>query len=133
MGRDAAAVKASHIYFEIQVDEVKRALDFYSKAFGWKFTKAEWLPIEYWLIETGGSRGGILKRPVPRPAGMCGTNAFVCSIEVENFDATAEKILKAGGIVAMDKFAVPGTCWQGYFLDLEGNTFGVFEVDEKAK
>jgi len=133
MGRRADEVKKSHIYFEIQVEDVKRAVDFYSKAFGWMFTKAEGLPIEYWLIETGGSRGGLLKRPAAKPPERCGTNAFVCSMEVENFDATAEKILKAGGIVAMDKFAVPGTCWQGYFLDLEGNTFGVFEVDEKAK
>jgi hypothetical protein len=34
---------------------------------------------------------------------------------------------------ALEKFAVPGTCWQGYFLDLEGNTFGLFQVDENAK
>jgi len=31
------------------------------------------------------------------------------------------------------KFAVPGRCWQGYFLDTEGNTFGVFEVDPDAR
>jgi uncharacterized protein len=28
---------------------------------------------------------------------------------------------------------VPGTCWQGYFIDTEGNTFGIFQVDEEAK
>ena len=133
MGRKADEVKKSHIYFEIQADEPKRAVDFYSKIFGWKFDEVKGLPVEYWLIETGGSRGGLLKRPAPRPAAMSGTNAFVCSMEVENFDATAEKILKGGGIVAMAKFAVPGTCWQGYFIDLDGNTFGIFEVDEKAK
>ena len=27
---------------------------------------------------------------------------------------------------------VPGKCWQGYFIDTEGNTFGIFEVDEEA-
>jgi uncharacterized protein len=27
---------------------------------------------------------------------------------------------------------VPGKCWQGYFIDTEGNTFGISEVDEEA-
>jgi predicted enzyme related to lactoylglutathione lyase len=51
---------------------------------------------------------------------------------VENFDATAKTILQLAGVVALPKFAVPGTCWQGYFVDTEGNTFGIFEVDENA-
>lgn len=54
-------------------------------------------------------------------------------MEVESFDGTAEKILANGGMVAMEKFAVPGKCWQGYFLDTESNTFGIFEADENAK
>jgi len=37
------------------------------------------------------------------------------------------------GVVALPKFAVPKTCWQGYFLDAEGNTFGIFQVDANAK
>jgi predicted enzyme related to lactoylglutathione lyase len=45
----------------------------------------------------------------------------------------AKTILNLGGIVALPKFAVPGRCWQGYFVDTEGNTFGIFEVDEKAR
>jgi predicted enzyme related to lactoylglutathione lyase len=41
--------------------------------------------------------------------------------------------LNSGAVVVLEKFAVPGMCWQGYFLDSEGNVFGIFEVDEKAK
>lgn len=122
-----------NIYFEIQADNPRRAVDFYSKVFGWKFDEVKGLPIPYWRIETGGSRGGLLQRPAKTPPPECGTNAFVCSLEVEKFDATAKTIEQAGGIVALPKFAVPGTCWQGYFVDPEGNTFGIFEVDEKAK
>ena len=121
-----------HIYFEIQADDPKRAIDFYSQSFGWKFSQVEGLPIPYWRIETGGSRGGLLKRPAKAPPAQSGTNAFVCSLEVEDFDATAKAILKLGGIVALPKFAVAGTCWQGYFVDTEGNMFGIFEVDENA-
>lgn len=119
-------------YFEIQADDIKRAKKFYSEIFGWKFNEQKGMPIEYWRIETEGPRGGLLERPAKRPGMEQGTNAFTCSMEVKNFDATAQKILKHDGVVAMPKFAVPGKCWQGYFLDTEGNVFGIFEVDEKA-
>ena len=125
-------MNSGHIYFEIQADDPKRAVEFYSQVFGWKFDRIEGLPVEYWRIETGGSRGGLLQRPAKTPPSQCGTNAFVCSLEVENFDAAAAKIAKQGGTVALPKFAVPGTCWQGYFVDPEGNTFGVFQVDANA-
>ena len=121
-----------HVYFEIQADDPKRAIDFYSHTFDWKFSEVSGLPIPYWTIETGGSRGGLLQRPAKTPPPQSGANAFVCSFEVENFDATAKIILTQGGIIALPKFAVPNTCWQGYFVDTEGNTFGIFEVDPKA-
>ncbi len=120
-------------YFEIQADDTTRAVRFYADLFGWKFSKAEGLPVEYWRIETGGLRGGLLKRPAKTPPPEHGTNAFVCSIEVANFDATADKIATGGGSVALPKFAVPGVCWQGYFLDTESNVFGVFQPDKEAK
>jgi uncharacterized protein len=122
-----------HLYFEIQADDTKRATDFYRGVFGWKFEQAFGLPVEYWRIETGGARGGLLKRPAQPPPLQCGTNAFVVSIEVENFDETAQKIVTMHGQIALPKFAVPGICWQGYFVDTEGNTFGIFQVDETAK
>jgi predicted enzyme related to lactoylglutathione lyase len=120
-------------YFEIQADDTGRAVRFYREAFGWKFEKVEGLPIEYWRIETEGPRGGLLKRPAKTPPSQHGTNAFVCSMEVEDFDTKAQQILGLGAVVALPKFAVPGVCWQGYFLDTEGNTFGIFQPDRNAK
>ncbi|HEV7796826.1 MAG TPA: VOC family protein [Pyrinomonadaceae bacterium] len=122
-----------HFYFEIQADDPARAVALYKGVFGWKFEQVDGLPVDYWRIETGGARGGLLKRPAPSPPAGYGTNAFVVSIEVENFDETAQKIVNHGGQVALPKFAVPGVCWQGYFIDTEGNTFGLFQVDETAK
>jgi len=120
-------------YFEIQADDTKRASQFYADLFGWNFTKAEGLPVEYWRIETEGLRGGMLKRPAKTPPSEHGTNAFVCSIEVSDFDKSAARIVHLGGKVALPKFAVPGVCWQGYFLDTESNVFGLFQVDERAR
>jgi predicted enzyme related to lactoylglutathione lyase len=120
-------------YFEIQADDTKSASDFYRGVFGWKFTKVEGLAIEYWRIETDGPRGGLLKRPAQAPPAGYGANAFVCSIEVEEFEKTAQRISDLGGKVALPKFPVPGVCWQGYFLDTEGNVFGIFQADTDAR
>jgi len=123
----------SPAYFEIQADDPEQAIRFYTAAFGWKFTKAAGLPTDYWRIETENVRGGLLRRPGPLPPPRSGTNAYVCSMEVKDFDATSAAILKNGGQVAMPKFAVPGVCWQGYFIDPAGNTFGLFQPDPNAR
>jgi len=88
------------MYFEIQADDLKKTKKFYLEIFGWKFIKQEGLPIEYWRIETEGINGGLLKRPASSPPSQSGTNAFVCSMEVIDFDTIANKILKNGGKVA---------------------------------
>ena len=119
-------------YFEIQSSDPSRELKFYKNVFGWKFFKEENLPIEYYRIETNSINGGLLKRPATIPPPQSGTNAFCCSIQVENFDTTQALILKNDGQVALPKFAVPGKCWQGYFIDGDNNVFGIFEVDENA-
>jgi uncharacterized protein len=120
-------------YFEIQADDPSRAVRFYREIFSWNFSKVDGFQIEYWRIETEGPRGGLLQRPAKTPPPQHGTNAFVCSMEVANFDAIAANIQRAGGQTALPKFAVPGVCWQGYFLDTEGNTFGIFQPDPAAK
>jgi len=120
-------------FFEIQSTNPKREVAFYKSIFGWKATLDESAPLELYRLETDGIQGAILKRPVDNPPTHQGTNAFTCSIQVTDFDATEKAIIKNGGQVAMPKFAVPGKCWQGYFLDADHNVFGVFEVDKNAK
>lgn len=120
-------------YFEIQSSNPEREINFYKNVFDWKFVKQEVGALEYYRIETDSIYGGLLKRPAPVPPMQSGTNAFVCSIQVENFDKTQELILQNEGQIALPKFAIPGRCWQGYFIDADNNTFGIFEVDENAK
>jgi len=128
------------VHFEIQAENPERAIAFYKKVFGWKIEKWEGSDMEYWMVMTAekdskepGINGGLLKRPAKTPPQECGANAFVCTMQVENFDETAKKIIAAGGIVAMPKFAIPKMAWQGYFLDTEGNTFGIHQPDENAE
>ena len=127
-------------HFEIQADDVSRAAKFYTAVFGWDIQKWEGGQVEYWIIMTApkdskelGINGGLLKRPCPAPKPAQGVNAFVCTIVVDDIDATHQKILSLGGIVAMPKFALIGMAWQAYYLDTEGNTFGTHQSDPNAK
>jgi predicted enzyme related to lactoylglutathione lyase len=119
-------------YFEIQSSHPEREVNFYSSVFGWEFIRENHVPIEYFRIKTNSINGGLVKRPAPLPPTPSGTNAFVNSVEVANFDVTMGLILGKGGKVAMPKFAIAGRCWQGYFLDQDNNTFGIFQVDPEA-
>ena len=128
------------VHFEIQADDTARAIKFYTDVFGWTFQKWEGSPSEYHMIMTAekdskelGINGGLMPRPCPAPAPEQGTNAYTCTMQVEDFDDIAKKIEAAGGKVAMPKFAIAGMAWQGYFLDTEGNTFGIHQPDSNAK
>lgn len=126
------------VHFEIQADDIERAKEFYTAAFGWTFEDySEFTGSPYFGVITGpedepGINGGLLERPVAAPGPQQGTNAFVCTITVDDYDATEARILEAGGVVAMPKFALAGMAWQGYYLDTEGNTIGIHEPDENA-
>ncbi len=126
------------VHFEIQADDPERAMKFYKDVFSWDFQ--QWGEQKYWMVMTAekdskevGINGGLLPRPAKAATKEQGTNAYVCTMLVENFDKMAKKIIAAGGIVAMPKYALPGMAWQGYFIDTEGNTFGIHQPDKNAK
>ena len=126
-------------HFEIQAENPERAAEFYAKCFGWEIKKWEGGQIEYWMVMTGdrndpgGINGGLLRRPCPAPGEGQGTNAYTCTLTVDNYDEIEKKILENGGKVAMPKFAFVGMAWQGYYLDTEGNVFGIHQPDTEAK
>ena len=126
-------------HFEIYVDDIERAKTFYGAAFGWTFEDFSQLTgSPYWGIVAGaegepGINGGLLERSGPAPAPGSGANAFVCTMEVADYDDTERKILAAGGEVAVPRMALPGMAWQGYYLDPEGNTFGLHQPDAEAR
>jgi hypothetical protein len=116
-------------HFEIPVENPERAMGFYSAVFGWTFEKWDG-PMPYWMITTGpkeepGINGGLLIRR--DPAQPC-----VNTITVADIDETQAEIQAHGGSCCVPKMAVPTVGWLAYYKDVDGNIFGVMQMDAAA-
>lgn len=125
------------IHFEIHAEEPERAIKFYADLLGWQFKKWDG-PMPYWLVTTGpdnqpGINGGLMKRMGPPPVDMQPVNAFVCTVGVDNVDASVAAAVKLGGTIALPKMPIPGVGWLAYTKDTEGNIFGMMQNDPTAK
>jgi predicted enzyme related to lactoylglutathione lyase len=123
------------VHFEIHAADPARAQAFYSRVFGWTFQKFG--DMAYWSITTGeqgpGVNGGLVQRMGPPPGDMAPVSGYVMTIDVPDFETSAAVILAAGGTKALDRMAVPGVGWLGYFKDTEANIFGVIQSDPGAR
>jgi len=117
-------------YFEVNADDVQRAIDFYQKVFEWKIRR--WKEeSDYWLMTTGeksemGIDGAIQKRT--------DSEARVTNyIGVKDIGDLSKRIVKAGGKITLPKSAVPGVGWMVLFKDTEGNLLGAMQEDPDAR
>ncbi|GAA1635474.1 VOC family protein [Georgenia ruanii] len=126
------------VHFEIHASDVARAQEFYGTVFGWSFQDwSEYAGMPYLGVTTGegqpGIDGAIMQRRGEAPAPGQPVAGAVLTVGVEDYDAAEAAILGAGGAVALPKYALPGMAWQGYYLDTDGNIFGIHQPDEQAK
>ena len=128
------------IHFEIHASDVEAAMAFYAAVFGWTYEDySDYAGMPYFGVITGGDdepgiNGAIMQRAGALEGEGEGApvNGAVLTMGVDSFDEIAEKALAAGGRVALEKHALPGMAWQGYFLDTDGNVFGVHQPDPEA-
>ena len=127
--RKKNSVAASLVWFEIPADSIERAKKFYGSLFGWKFNKLQAAVNDYWHIDTGGidasPDGGLMPRLHPQ-------QPITNYVSVPSVTKATAKVEKLGGTICKPKTAVPG---MGYFvicLDTEGNTFALWEMNERA-
>ena len=123
------------VHFEIHAADPDRAVNFYKTLLGWTFQKWEG-PMDYWLITTGpndqpGINGGLVRRQgeIDGQAVI----AYVCTVDVENLDASVQAAVENGGQIALPKMPIPGLGWLAYCKDTEGNIFGMMQNDPNAK
>jgi predicted enzyme related to lactoylglutathione lyase len=119
------------IHFEIPATDTKRAVDFYKKAFDWKFSEHGGEGMDYWLVTAGedketGINGAIIIKGDTHPT-------TINTISVPSFEDAVKRIKSAGGEILGPKMAVPNVGYMAYCKDTEGNLFGIMQMDPKAE
>ena len=121
---------ASIVWFEVPADDLDRARKFYKSLFGWNFAKLPAAINDYWHIDTGGPDaspdGGMMPRMHPQ-------QPITNYVSVPSVTKAAAKVEKLGGTVCKPKTAVPGMGYFAICLDTEGNTFALWEMNERTK
>ena len=124
------------IHFEIQAENVERAIAFYGELLGWEFS--QWGKEPYWLVKTGekgtpGIDGGLMPRRGGSPADMQPVNAFVCTVDVAALDAMVKRVMDLRGSIALPRMPIPTVGWLAHAKETEGNIFGIMQMDANAK
>jgi uncharacterized protein len=119
-------------YFEVPVDDLKRARKFYQNLLGWEFmpTDVPGIPIEYWNITTGAAGEGTLNM-----GGMYQRQGPVAGIltyaRVDQIDPILAKVEKLGGKVINPKMTLQTVGSMATILDTEGNVIALWEPEQK--
>ena len=118
------------VHFEVPYDDAERAHGFYREVFGWHIQPIP--ELDYDIASTGpadnegrpsepgyigggmSQRGDVLSRPV-------------ITIEVDDVDATLEKVRANGGAPVGEKLTVAEMGFAAYFTDSEGNLTGIWQ------
>lgn len=118
------------VHFEIPADDEDRARNFYHSNFGWSL---QVIPeSEYSLAQTSGEQPGSADVPPTSINGgiyrrNAGLSSVVVTIEVADIDAALQSINDSGGSTLRGKMEVPGSGWNAYFTDPEGNVIGLWQ------
>ncbi|MCB1109768.1 MAG: VOC family protein [Chlamydiia bacterium] len=116
-------------HFEIPIDDVEKAKDFYS-IFNWEindipgmdYISIQTTPVDENKMPTqpGGINGGMMKRTddIKRP---------VFAVQVDSVDDYLEKVTAKGGKIIMPKIEIPNIGYYAYIADPEDNILGIWQ------
>lgn len=112
---------------ELATKDLPKALDFYSKLFGWTLEQTKVTTIDYKEIQMDGvAYGGMMAidetwGPTPPPT------HWVTYIAVTNADETVEKITQNGGSIRVPPFDAPGVGRMSMVTDPSGANFAIIQ------
>jgi uncharacterized protein len=121
-------------HFSINADDLPRTRSFYEKVFGWKFQA--WGPPGFYMIEMGAQDGvefqGSLQQRRELVPGLR-TNAFECTISVDDIHKAAAAVEANGGRIVMPICTLAGIGRLFFFQDPAGNQAGAMHYDASAQ
>lgn len=123
------------MYFDLTVNDAKKARQFFAQVFDWRFEKFP-IPYEYYRIQAGpeselGIDGGIREVKDAKIDG--GKPLTVITIGVQNIDEYLERVKKNGGSILEPKIVIPGIGWYATCAEPGGLPFGIMQANSGAK
>ncbi len=112
------------VHFEIPANQPESLTRFYGELFGWKFQRAPFPDMEYWLCETGSGEPGINGAIMQKQNAQ---HPWMNYVSVENIDETIEKATQLGAQVALPKTPIPGVGSIAALVDPQGNAVGLWQ------
>ena len=113
------------VYFEIPVQDMERAMRFYSAVFGFDFTRETLHGNEMALFplsaEAEGISGGLAKGDIYKPS----KDGTLIYLHTPDIDATLAKAMAAGGTMLFPKTQAGTYGFVAEFADSEGNRIGL--------
>jgi len=109
-------------HWELLVSDVAKAKIFYSSIFDWEWDEKTFPG--YLLIKAGSEPGGgLMAKPDSAPA--CALNTY---FQVDDIEATLEKVVAAGAAIIAPKTPVPGVGHWAMFADPDGIPIGLLQT-----
>jgi predicted enzyme related to lactoylglutathione lyase len=118
------------VHFEVPVDDLGRAKEFYGSIFGWElqdvpgmdYTSAITTPVDEQQRpkDPGAINGGMFVRTAETPVP-------VFTINVNSIDDSLKQVESSGGTVVKPSTEIPGMGSFAYAKDTEGNVFGLWQ------
>ena len=125
------------VHFEIYARDAEKLAKFYSTLFDWTIEAMPGMDYHYVkTVETdaqnmptrpGSINGGL----VVRPAGF-EDPGWINYVNVESLDPAVKRAQDLGAKVMKPRAPVPGMGWFAMLVDPQGNSFAMWERDEKA-
>ncbi len=113
-------------YFEIPVNDLERAMKFYSHVFGCDFSKDVIHGNEmafFPFVEGSGITGALAKGDIYKPS----TSGTLIYLATTNIEEALRRIVEKGGEILFPKTEVPNYGWVAEFKDSEGNRTALFQ------
>ena len=125
-------MSARVVHFEVPFDDADRARTFYRDVFDWQIQSMP--EMHYNIVSTGPATD----QGMPSEPGYIGGGMFeredespsnpVITIDVDDIDASLDKIKELGGNTITGKMQVGDMGYAAYFTDPEGNVMDLWET-----
>ena len=114
---------------ELRTKDLRMAMEFYTKMFGWELPQTKVSPVDYKeIVMDGRAHGGMMAIDSNWPPEV--PSHWASYIAVTNADETVTKITENGGSVRVPPFDAPGVGRMAMVADPSGADFAIIQFTQ---